>query len=126
MKKIYLISAITIALGLLFVLKPDWFTFFWGWQIMLLPLSAGIFMVLAQNEDKSYHFLPKLIIGSILTSFVFVIIWQIIAYNPGSKFHIPEALYTAFYFSAIIVFGGLIGIVIRGITLLVKKYAETK
>lgn len=126
MKKIYLISAIAVIFGFIFTLRPVWFTFFWGWQIMLLPLSAGIFMVLVQNEDKSYHLLPKLISGSILTSFGFVIIWQIIAYNPGSKLYIPEALYTALYFSTIIVFGGLIGIVIRGSTLLIKKHVKNK
>lgn len=126
MKKIYLISAITIILGFIFTLKPDWFTFFWGWQILLLPLTAGILMVLVQNEHKSYHFLPKLIIGSIITSFVFVLIWQIIVYNSGENFYIPEALYTALFFAAIIIFGGLIGIVIKGVTLLIKKHAKNK
>jgi len=126
MKKIYLISGVTIILGFIFTLKPDWFTFFWGWQILLLPLTAGILMVLVQNEDRSYRFLPKLIIGSILTGFIFIIIWQIIAYNPGTRLYIPEALYTALYLSAIIIFGGLIGIVIRGITLLLKKNPRSR
>lgn len=126
MKKIYLISAITIILGFLFTLKPDWFTFFWGWQLLLLPLTAGILMVLVQNKDRSYRFLPKLIIGSFSTSFVFVILWQIIVYNAGEKLYIPETLYTALYFSAIIIFGGLVGIVIRGISLLLKNHAENK
>lgn len=126
MKKIYLISAITVMLGFLFTLGPDWFTFFWGWQILLLPLTAGILMVLLQNENRSYRFLPKLIIGSIITSFVFVVIWQIIVYNSGEKFYITEALYTALFFVAIIIFGGLIGIVIRGINLLLKNHAKNK
>lgn len=126
MKKIYLISAITIILGFLFTLKPDWFTFFWGWQLLLLPLTAGLLMVLVQNEDRSYRFLTKLIIGSLLISFVFVILWQIIVYNSGENFYIPEVLYTTLYFSAIIIFGGLIGIVIRGITLLIKNHAKNK
>lgn len=126
MKKIYLISVITIILGFIFTLKPDWFTFFWGWQILLLPLTAGILMVLVQNEHKSYCFLPKLIIGSIITSFVFVVIWQIIVYNSGENFYIPEALYTALFFAAIIIFGGLVGIVIRGANLLIKNYAKNK
>lgn len=127
MKKIYLISAITIILGWLFTLKPDWFTFFWGWQILLLPLTAGILMVLAQNEDKSYHFLPKLIVGSFLTSFIFVIIWQIIIeYDYDGHFLFLPVLQTALFFAAIIIFGGLIGIVIRGITLLLTKNPPAK
>jgi hypothetical protein len=126
MKKIYLISGITIVLGSIFTLKPYWFTFLWGWQILLLPLLAGILMVLVQNENRSYRFLPKLIIGSILTGFIFVVIWQIIAYHPGIKIHLPEALYTTLYFSAIIIFGGLIGIVIRGVILLLKKNPQAK
>ena len=126
MKKIYLISLITIILGFIFTLKPDWFTFFWGWQIMLLPMTGGILMVLVQNEYKSYRFLPKLIIGSIITSFVFVIIWQIIVYMSGEKLFIPEALYTALFFAAIIIFGGLLGIVIRGANFLIKNYTKDK
>jgi hypothetical protein len=127
MKKIYLISAITIILGWLFTLKPDWFTFFWGWQILLLPLTAGILMVLAQNEDKSYHFLPKLIVGSFLTSFIFVIIWQIIIeYDYDGHFLFLPVLQTALFFAAIIIFGGLMGIVIRAITLLLTKNPPAK
>ncbi|HZJ40767.1 MAG TPA: hypothetical protein VFD16_00695 [Candidatus Saccharimonadales bacterium] len=126
MKKIYLISAITIILGFLFTLKSDWFTFFWGWQILLLPLTTGILMVLVQNENRSYRFLSKLIIGSFLTSFVFVILWQVIALNSGEKLYILEASYTALFFAAIIIFGGLVGIIIKGITLLIKNYAKNK
>lgn len=126
MKKIYLISGLTIIFGLLFALKPDWFKFLWGWQLLLMPLTAGMLMVLVQNENRSYYFLPKLIIGSLLTSFVFVALWQLIEYDSGEKLYIPEALYTAFFFSAIIIFGGLVGIVIKGITLLIKKYDKHK
>lgn len=111
MKKIYLISSVAIILGFIFTLKPDWFTFFWGWQILLLPLLAGILMVLVQDEDRSYRFLPKLILGSILTSFIFVIIWQIIEYDYDGHFLFLPVLLNILFFSIIIVFGGLIGIV---------------
>ena len=70
MKKIYLISGVAIIFGMIFALHPEWFKFFWGWQILLLPLIVGIVMVLSQNEDRSYRFMPKLIIGSFLTSFI--------------------------------------------------------
>jgi len=126
MKKIYLISSLTIIFGSLFVIVPDWFKFLWGWQLLLLPFMAGMLMVLVQNEHKSYRFLPKLIIGSILTSFIFVVIWQLIGYNHDGHFIFLGALYTALFFAVIIIFGGLIGIVIRGTNLLLKNYAKNK
>jgi len=126
MKKIYMISVLTILLGLLFVLMPDWFKFLWGWQLLLLPFTAGILMVLVQNENKSYHFLPKLIIGSFLTSFVFVVLWQLIEYDYDGYFILLGALQMALFFSIVCIFGGLVGIVIRGITLLIEKYAKHK
>jgi hypothetical protein len=126
MKKIYLISGLTILSGLLFVLVPDWFKFLWGWQLLLLPFTAGMLMVLVQNEDKSYRFLPRLLIGSFLTSFVFVILWQLIEYDYDGYFILLGALKMVLFFSMVCIFGGLVGIVIRGITLLIKKYDKHK
>jgi hypothetical protein len=126
MKKIYLISGIVIILGMVFAFYPGWFRFLWGWQILSLPLIAGMLMVLAQNEDRSHRFLPKLVVGSLLTSFVFVCLWWWLNYDHSGHFYIPEALYTALFFAAIIIFGGLVGIVIRGTNLLIKNYAKNK
>jgi H+/Cl- antiporter ClcA len=126
MKKIYLISGLTILCGLLFVLMPDWFKFLWGWQLLLIPLTAGMLMVLVQNENRSYHFLPKLIIGSFLTSFVFVALRQLIEYDYDGYFILLGALQMALFFSIVCIFGGLVGIVIRGTALLIKKYAKHK
>lgn len=108
MKKIYLISAVTIIFVLLFTLKTDWFGFFWVKQIYLWYLISGIFMVLVQNEDRSYQFLSKLIIGSILTSFIGIILFQIFI-NQFSWLYILSAL----SFMVVSIFGGLIGIVIK-------------
>ena len=124
MKKIYLISGLTILCGLLFVIAPDWFKFLWGWQLLLIPFAAGMFMVLVQNENRSYRFLPKLIIASFLTSFVFVTLWQLIEYDYDGYLIFLGALQMALFFSVVCIFGGLVGIVIRGITLLIKKYAK--
>ncbi|MDD3085353.1 MAG: hypothetical protein PHU32_05710 [Candidatus ainarchaeum sp.] len=124
MKKIYLISGLTILSGLLFVLVPDWFKFLWGWQLLSLPLMSGMLMVLVQDKDRSYHFLPGLITGSFLTSFVFVILWQLIEYDYDGHFLLLGALQMVLFFSIVCIFGGLVGIVIRGITLLIKKYAK--
>ncbi len=124
MKKIYLISGLTIIFGLLFALKPDWFKFLWGWQLLSLPLMSGMLMVLVQDKDRSYHFLPGLITGSFLTSFVFVILWQLIEYDYDGHFLLLGALQMVLFFSIVCIFGGLVGIVIRGITLLIKKYVK--
>ncbi len=126
MKKIYLISVLTVFCGLLFVLVPDWFKFLWGWQLLLLPFTAGMLMVLVQNEDKSYNFIPKLIIGSFLTSFVFVALWQLIEYDYDGHFIFLGAIQMVLFFLIVCIFGGLVGIVIRGITLLIKKYDKHK
>ena len=124
MKKIYLISSLTVILGLLFVLAPDWFKFLWGWQLLSIPITAGMLMVLVQNENRSYNFLPKLIIGSLLTSFMFVALWQLIEYDYDGHFIFLGAIQMILFFSIVSIFGGLVGIVIRGITLLIKKYAK--
>lgn len=124
MKKIYLISVLTVFCGLLFVLVPDWFKFLWGWQLLLLPFTAGMLMVLVQNEDKSYNFLPRLITGSFLTSFVFVALWQLIEYDYDGHFIFLGAIQMVLFFLIVCIFGGLVGIVIRGITLLIKKYVK--
>lgn len=126
MKKIYLVSSLTVLLGLLFVLAPDWFKFLWGWQLLLIPITAGMLMVLVQNENRSYNFLPKLIIGSLLTSFMFVALWQLIEYDYDGHFIFLGAMQMVLFFSIVCIFGGLIGIVIRGITLLIKKYDKHK
>ena len=121
MKKIYLISLITILIGLIFYIAPHWFKFLWGFQILLLPMLAGILMVLVQNEDRSYRFLPKLIIGSLITSFVFFILLQVIEYDYDGYFVFWGFLNPALFFTGVSMFGGLIGIFIRGFTLLIDK-----
>lgn len=124
MKKIILISFITLIFGLIFYIFPDKFNFLWGFQILLIPLIVGIFLVLVQKENKSYNFLPKLIIASLLTSFTFSALLQFVEcfnYNYGPHCHAPSLLSISqfsLFLSAIFIFGGLIGIIIRGTTLL--------
>jgi len=130
MKKIYLISIITIAIGSIFAINPYWFKFLWGFQILLIPLTAGILMVLVQNEDKSYNYVPKLIIGSALTSFVYTFIFLVIDYANNLEYYIKSFLETidiinissfALPLMCICMFGGLVGLVIRGTSLLLNK-----
>jgi len=138
MKKIYLISVVTIIIGLIFYSVPNWFKFLWGFQILLLPLLAGMLMVLVQNEDRSYRFLPKLIMGSLLTSSIFIIIISIMGCFELSNissclihnvaFINQFSLFSQFslFLTGVFIFGGLIGIVIRGTTLLFKKNPNSK
>lgn len=70
--------------------------------------------------------MPGLITGSFLTSFVFVILWQLIEYDYDGHFLLLGALQMVLFFSIVCIFGGLVGIVIRGITLLIKKYVKNK
>ncbi|MFA6322452.1 MAG: hypothetical protein WCX71_03155 [Candidatus Buchananbacteria bacterium] len=127
MKKIYLISAVTIIIGIIFYLNAVQLKFLWGAQLLLLPIISGILMVLVQREDRSYRFLPKLIFGSLITAFVFACVIQVIEcfdYNYGSHCPIPNlASITPFvlFLSGIFIFGGLIGIALKGAYLLLNK-----
>jgi hypothetical protein len=111
---------------LLFAVKPDWFIFLWGCQVLLLPLTTGIIMVLVQNEDRSYRFVPKLIIGSVLTFFIYPFLWQLIEYNYDGYFSFSVVLDMSLFLSIVFIFGGLIGVVIKGITLLLKENQKIK
>ena len=135
MKKICLISIIAVVIGLIFTFNPYWFKFLWGSQILLIPFTVGILMVLVQDEDKSYDYVPKLLIGSSLTSFVFAFLFLIIDYVRNSEYHLksfPETMDIinvsglALPLVGICMFGGLIGLVIRGTSLLLNKKVHEK
>jgi len=127
MKKIYLISALTVIFGLIFYLYADHFKFLWGAQILLLPIISGVLIVFVQREDRSYKFLPKLIFSSLITAFVFACIIQVIEcfdYNYGSHCPIPNLVSIApfvLFLSGVCIFGGLIGIALKGAYLLLNK-----
>ena len=130
MKKIYLISAVTIIIGIIFSIKPYWFKFLWGFQILLLPLVAGILMAFVQKENRSYKFMPKLIVGSLLTGFIGTFFIQFTDYfmrgqtYNQSFFQSMNPLYvvdSSLFLFVICIFGGLLGIIIRGIIILLNK-----
>ncbi|MCH8325837.1 MAG: hypothetical protein IIB83_04655 [Bacteroidetes bacterium] len=126
MKKIYIISAVTIIISVLFYLNADQFKFLWGAQILLLPIISGALMALVQSKNHSYEFLPGIIIGSVIVSFIFAGIIQVIEcfnYHYGPHCPIPNVTSIAPFvlmLSGIFIFGGLVGIVIKGIFLLLK------
>ena len=130
MKKILLISAIAVIIGVVFAVNPYWFRFMWGTQLLLLPLTAGIIMALIQNENRSYKFMPKLIVGSLLTGFIGTFFIQLSDYFMRGQVYNQSfvqsmnPLYVidlSLILSAVCIFGGLIGIAIRGTTILLTK-----
>jgi flagellar biosynthesis protein FliQ len=129
MKKILLISTITIIIGV-FAINPYWFRFMWGPQLLLLPLTAGILMVLIQNENRSYKFIPKLIAGSLLTGFIGTFFIQLTDYFIRGQVYNQSfvqsmnPLYVidlSLILSAVCIFGGLVGIAIKGAAILLLK-----
>ena len=130
MKKVLLVSIISAVIWIVFSLEPSWFKFLWGFQILLLPILAGIFMVLVQNENKSYRFGLKLVVGSLVTSFIYSFSLNIIEYSKYAQNH-SQAFFQfsdlfniiafALFLTGVCIFGGLIGIVIRGSSLLLSK-----
>lgn len=135
MKKIYLVFIIAVITEVLFAIYPFWFRFMWSYQIWLIPLTAGILMVLAQNEDKSYNYLPKLLIGSVLINFVYAFVifvvnhFKYLEYNNTpfwEKLNIIDIFMFALPLVLLCLFGGLIGLVIRGSSLLIKRNPESK
>ncbi|MFA7436289.1 MAG: hypothetical protein WC006_08010 [Bacilli bacterium] len=51
---------------------------------------------------------------------------SVIEYDYDGRFILLGALQMVLFFSIVCIFGGLIGIIIRGITLLIKKYVKNK
>jgi hypothetical protein len=131
MKKIIIISTIAAVLGILLYWSLGYFKFFWGFQILLLPMIPGILMVLVQNGEKSYKFLPKLIVGSFFTSFIFCLLLLVISFfsfNDGFGYSILEMIISMIplftFLFGVIFFGGLIGIVIRGSSLFIRGQSK--
>lgn len=132
MKKVYIISAITIIVGLIFYFYANQFKFLWGAQLLLLPIIAGVLLAVIQDKNRSYEFLPGIVIGSFISSFVFTCVIQVFEcfdYSYGPHCPIPSlssVIPFVLMLSGIFIFGGLIGIVIKGIFLLLKIKKESK
>jgi len=98
---------------------------------ILIPFISSILLILIQNKNKSYQFLPNFLVGAIAINLttLLVVSWSEFSrhgcfltgqlYKPTCD---PLDLFHLFtFFMAISIFGGLIGLVIRGITMLTKK-----
>lgn len=75
--------------------------------LVLLPFLTGTLSVLVQNEKRSYEYLPKMLITAVLNNLVLAIILSR-----------SDMLFTFLALTAISLFGGLIGLVIRGFSLI--------
>jgi hypothetical protein len=136
MRKIAYISIITLGIislinltpesldGMLFGYVPNIVIYF------MLPFISGIALVLAQDKDRSYKFFPTLLIGSFINSVAMVLITvlgvfvseyerQDFLYGPSFDIYSLAGVFLPFL--ALSLFGGLIGILIRGTTLVLKK-----
>jgi len=136
MKRIFLISAIAIIIGLVFSHRPHWLIILWGAQLLLIPWLAGLFMVLVQKENMSYKFLPRLIAGSLMVGFGFTWLLQIIEYTKYYGYYYDRPIWWflnpihsgqfSLILAGICIFGGLAGIVVKGIIFLLKTKSESK
>jgi hypothetical protein len=128
-KKMLLISLATFVIGFILILNPHGldgilfnvvpiiFLFF------ILPFLNGILLVLIQNKDRSYHFLPILFLGVFINGVLIAILFLIEHFSTyGFFFNFHNLLEMFFPLIILGIIGGLIGLLIRGITLLIKKY----
>jgi hypothetical protein len=133
---IILVSTLIISLVLLLVprgldsvyfdLVPAIYVLF-----LILPFVSGILLVLIQDKSRSYDFLPNLLLGSVWNNAVIVLVLSLTEYfRHGYAYRQFFDFYDLIGFFlplvAISVFGGLIGLVIRGTTEQCKKYPDAK
>ncbi len=137
MKKIYIVFVFTLIVsiivniipkgldGMLFGLVSAIFILF------LLPFIGGILLVLVQKKNRSYQYLPALLFGTLLNNITVVLVAYIIMgiidnhlYRPTILIHTLPGIFLPFF--ALSLFGGLIGLVIRGTSEQFKKYPNSK
>ncbi len=136
MKKLIILNSIAIFIAvLLFLNIDDLLSYSWGWGAILffLPITAGILAALVQNKDRSYKYLPRIIIGAFMFSFLVIFLGKAYVYF-GENLNMPlltffnpfkdaDEMVGHFGLAGIYIFGGLIGIVIRGVNLIfLPKY----
>jgi len=100
-----------------------------SWYFLILPALAGITMSLVQKENKSYKFIGKLLIGSIIFGFAAIFLTCLRMYlilhpiEPSFPliFNKHDFLILALVFCFVSFLGGLLGIVIKGFYCMVKK-----
>ena len=137
MKKIFYIFGFTLVVdiliniiprgldGMLFNYIPVIFIFF------LLPFVGGILLILIQDKNRSYEFLPILLTGTLVNNIIIVLVAYFVEYSRHGYLYKPPFDFYIFLkmflpFVALSLFGGLIGLVIRGTSEQFKKYPNSK
>jgi len=122
MKKIALFNFILVVLGVSFVfLAQSIFSFnqVYFLTFFIFPFLAGIVTVLAQKKEKSYAYLPVLFLFSTFFSFLAVFLFKIWLYADGAPGFIIWPRIEEFFIHLVLfsihIFGGLIGLAIRGV-----------
>ncbi|MFA5368910.1 MAG: DUF2807 domain-containing protein [Candidatus Paceibacterota bacterium] len=137
MKKISFIFIGTVIINLLIMLSPrslDGMVFGYIPVILiylLIPFVSGILFILLQNKNRSYEFLPILFIGTLVNNIAIVLVAYFVEYSRHLYLYKPPFDFYMFLdmFSPFVVLslaGGLIGLVIRGISEQFKKYPNSK
>ena len=99
--------------------------------LLLLPFASGILLVLFQDKNRSYQYLPVLLTGSFLNSIAIVLVLDLTeyfrhAYAYRQLINISAMIGLFLPLFGISIFGGLVGLVIRGISEQFKKYPDSK
>ena len=104
---------------------PSW-RFYWNLYFIFTPLFAGVFICLAQNKNKSYLYLPKLVLGSIIFAFLFIFITKLYFYfaenlrvsiiNHFNPFRDQDEIFALLTFMGLVFFGGLVAIAGRALS----------
>ncbi len=98
---------------------------------IMLPFISGVILILIQNRNRSYEYLPGLLIGACLNNAVIVVVISISEYFGHTQFyrHFFDFYdFIGFYLPLVVISftGGLIGLVIRGTFEQFKKYPDSK
>ena len=133
--RIFLLTGSVILAVIVLILSSDDLDAIWFghlpalFVIFLLPFVNGILLILTQAESRCYAFVPKLLFGSIVVSIVMSVIIQLRYFiQQGytdrilSTFMYHNVLDLFIPFVILSIVGGLIGLVIRGTTLIITKH----
>ena len=125
MRKFFIVLIFSFTIGVILSLMPKGsnevlFGFVSSIYIFfLIPIIAGILLVLIQDENKVYKFLPILIIGSLINSLTVILAIylgiSLVEDNFFNLFAIFSSFIGLFYpLVGLSLLGGLIGLVIKG------------
>jgi len=129
MKNLKLILLVTLVSILISTIAGYWI-FEMNWPFLPFPLLAGMAIIFVQKEERSYQFISKLLLGSLLYGFftwlfIFTRMYLFVDNFPFWPLYNPqEYLIFSLVFSFLSFVGGLIGIVVKGVYEISIKYGK--